>query len=226
MRTIHRSAALRILASVAGIRWAAEMMITGFSAQEPLWTYQRATQVDLVEIRWDPEALGLYERGWRDHARAAPSTPPIDERAVPGPMRRPRAQRLQQRRQQQSQLQLRPAQPRKPAGSQRPLGQCVPRSLSQPQLQAKSQSQLQSTSSTAPSLPVGRQQPVVAPAAPEVTGTPAECQSSAGAPTAEFSTTPSRPVRLYLLPTHELFIGVRPPAETQLMNVNSCGEAD
>jgi len=48
---------------------------------------QQIGDVDTAELRADPRLWAAYERGWREHARAAPASPPAptDRRPIPGP---------------------------------------------------------------------------------------------------------------------------------------------
>lgn len=50
---------------------------------------QQISDVDTSELRADPRLWAAYERGWREHARAAPASPPAptDRRPIPGPVR-------------------------------------------------------------------------------------------------------------------------------------------
>ncbi|XP_050065564.1 translation initiation factor IF-2-like [Aphis gossypii] len=50
---------------------------------------QQIGDVDMAELRADPRLWVAYERGWREHARAAPASPlaPTDRRPILGPVR-------------------------------------------------------------------------------------------------------------------------------------------
>ena len=59
--------------------------------QQPGLSAQQIGDVDTAELRTDPRLWAAYERGWREHARAAPANPPNpgDSRPTAGPERHP-----------------------------------------------------------------------------------------------------------------------------------------